>query len=417
VALAGGLWYWWAVRRFPVAGLVAAALAAVPGAAQAQPPPPATFEVSTVTARETDPDVRVPVKLAQPQDDVVRVEWSAGPPFMIGDALGLLEGRDYTGGKGTLEFAPGETRKEIVIALLDDGIHDGGGMLALTLGPGGPGGPWAIVDVRDDEASPPLSIADVTVPESAGAVTLRPARPWPSTFSMRYGWSTAAGTAALGADFIARTGEVGLNYMATAADEIEVPIEADIVDEPDETFEVRLAALPPASPWGGAMGLVGDGVATVTIVDDDPPSAPALTAAVLRGRVFLRPRGGRRTRLASDVALARGAVLDLRRGAARLRFAGGGATLAGGIVKVRDLGRLALAGGCRRAPRLSVVADPGLVVVGRRAATSARGGPARWAITDRCAGTRVAVRRGQVRVAGARGRSDALGAGRSRTYR
>src|SRR5688500_15999676 len=102
-----------------------------------------------VTARETDPDVRVGVKLPEPQDDVVRIDWAAGPPYMIADTASALEGRDYTGGRGTLEFAPGETRKEIVLPLLDNGIYDGGRMLALTLGPGGPfGGPFAIVEIR-----------------------------------------------------------------------------------------------------------------------------------------------------------------------------------------------------------------------------------------------------------------------------
>ena len=405
------------MRGWPAAGLVSAALAAAPGAAQAQGPPQASFPVGLVNARETDADVRVAVDLSQADDEPVRVDWSAGPPYMIADASGALEGRDYADGRGTLEFAPGDTREEIVLRLLDDGIYEGGAMLALTLDTGRqPPEPFAVVDIRDDETQPTVSIGDVVVPESAGVAALRVIRSWPSTFSERYGWTTAAGTAA-GADFVTRSGELALYYLATATEELRVPIEQDTADEPDETFEVWLTALPPLSPWGSVTGLVADGVATVTIVDDDPPrpAVPALTAAVARGRVFLRQRGAPRRRLTGDVPLPRGAVLDLRRGAARLRFAGGAATLAGGIVKVRGMERLALAGGCRR--HLTVTADPGLVIAARRAATSATGGPARWAITDRCDSTRVGVRRGKVRVAARGGRSGELGPGRRRTYR
>ena len=112
--------------------------------------------------------------------------------------------------------------------------------------------------------------------------------------------------------------------------------------------------------------------------------------------------------------LRRGTLVDARRGAVRLRLGDREATLAGGIVKVRDLARVALAGPCRR--RLVVAADPGLVVAGRRASTSAAGGRARWIVAD-CRATRVTVRKGRVSAAARGGRADELRAGERRTYR
>ena len=83
-----------------------------------------------------------------------------------------------------------------------------------------------------------------------------------STTAVSATLTTANGTATAGADYEATTGTVTIP-PGTLSVTVPVQVFGDLLDEPDETFTATLSA-----PSGAT---IGDGTATGTIVDDDPP--------------------------------------------------------------------------------------------------------------------------------------------------
>ena len=119
-------------------------------------------------------------------------------------------------------------------------------------------------------ALPVLSIGDASVDEGDSGdrttlyLTVTLSRAWSGPVTVR--WSTADGTAAAGRDYTAGNGSLTFGAGETGKT-VSVSVTGDEVDEPDETFTVRLS-----SPSGAT---IGDGTATGTIRDDD--DAPAVT--------------------------------------------------------------------------------------------------------------------------------------------
>ena len=119
-------------------------------------------------------------------------------------------------------------------------------------------------------ALPVLSIGDSSVDEGDSDdrttlyLTVTLSRAWSGPVTVR--WSTADGTATAGRDYTAGNGSLTFGAGETGKT-VSVSVTGDEVDEPDETFTVRLS-----SPSGAT---IGDGTATGTITDDD--DAPAVT--------------------------------------------------------------------------------------------------------------------------------------------
>jgi parallel beta-helix repeat protein len=118
--------------------------------------------------------------------------------------------------------------------------------------------------------TPSLSISDVTVTEGdAGtttasfAVTLSAA----SAQAVTVSFATADGTATAGSDYVAASGSLSFAPGVTTQP-VQVTVNGDTVDEPDETFLVNLSAPTSAT--------IADGQGVGTILDDDLPP-PALS--------------------------------------------------------------------------------------------------------------------------------------------
>ena len=127
-----------------------------------------------------------------------------------------------------------------------------------------------------------LSIADETVAEGAGTVTLTVSLRTSQTQDVTVGYATADGTATAGEDYAAVTNGSLTIAAGTASGEITISITDDDADDDDETFTVTLS--------DPVNATIGDGAATVTITDnDDPvPGAPEnLTATAGDGEVIL----------------------------------------------------------------------------------------------------------------------------------
>ena len=118
--------------------------------------------------------------------------------------------------------------------------------------------------------SPTVSVGDVAVVEGdAGTRTARVTvvLSAPSTTDVMIPWSTRTASAGPG-DYVGRSARARIRPGRTIAT-LSVRITADTIVEGDERFELQL---------GTVIGaVVGDGVATVTIIDDDPDGPSGLT--------------------------------------------------------------------------------------------------------------------------------------------
>lgn len=119
--------------------------------------------------------------------------------------------------------------------------------------------PGRVAIRNDDHPVQTLSIDDVTVGESAGTAVFT-ARRTITSGALSVDYATADGTATAPGDYTSTTGTASFaDGSATAR--IEVPVANDALDEPSETFSVRLADGPGA---------------TATITDDDPEPSLAI---------------------------------------------------------------------------------------------------------------------------------------------
>jgi hypothetical protein len=107
------------------------------------------------------------------------------------------------------------------------------------------------------------------VNEAAGYVTVTIVKSGTSADPSLFTYSTSNATATAGSDYTATSGSSSV-AAAASSQTINVPITNDVSDETNETFTFTIVA--------GTNSQLTDGVATVTIVDNDDP-APTLSVA------------------------------------------------------------------------------------------------------------------------------------------
>lgn len=83
-------------------------------------------------------------------------------------------------------------------------------------------------------------------------------------------YATANGTAKSPMDYTAKNGTITFTVGASGEVPIDIPIKNDAVDEPAETFKVKLSNARPPSSCAPPPSISGD-TTTVTIVDNDKP--------------------------------------------------------------------------------------------------------------------------------------------------
>ena len=199
-------------------------------------------------------------------------------------------GSDYTATSGTLTFSPGETSQTIKVPINDDTAVEPNETFTVTLSTPVNATLGAIprhtytITNDDPYGSIQLSAAAYSVGEAGGTVTITATRTGGSSGAVGVSYATANGTATAGSDYTATSGKLDWADGDTANKNITVPITNDALDEPDETFTVRLSA-----PTGGAkLGLPNS--ATVTITDNDDPPTVQFSAAASSGAESTTPR-------------------------------------------------------------------------------------------------------------------------------
>jgi hypothetical protein len=177
-------------------------------------------------------------------------------------------GLDYTATSGMLSFGGGVLSATFSVPISNDSIVESAETFNLSLSApvgGTLGSPSsAVVTINDNDVAGSsvfkLSAATYSVNEAAGVATIRVTRTGTTAAaSVRY--ATSNGSATAGADYTSTSGV--LNFpVGVAALSFTVPINNDLLDEANETFNVTLS-----SPSGGTLG--SPATAVVTIADNE----------------------------------------------------------------------------------------------------------------------------------------------------
>ena len=195
---------------------------------------------------------------------------------------------DYVATTGTATIAAGQTTATFNVAVIDDSVSDPAETFEVRLS--NPSGEAQIIDgtgvvtIVDNDA-PVVSIGDVTLIEGGTATLTITVDPSDHTNAVTAPYSTIDGTATAGSDYVARNTSV-IIPPGSASVQVTIVILQDNIDELDETFTVELGS---PTGGGGVQAVVTpvisptQGVATVTIVDDDVPSLSIWDVAVGEG--------------------------------------------------------------------------------------------------------------------------------------
>ena len=190
---------------------------------------------------------------------------------------------DYMSAGGTLDFAPGETEMTVTVSVLDDMLDEHDEVFSVTLS--NPayatmGDGVATGTIEDDDAAPSVSIADAGALEAAGEVTFAVSLDAPSALPISVDWATGDmetpddmyGMAMADVDYMSAGGALDFAPGETEM-MVTVAVMDDAIDEHDEVFAVMLS--------NASYAMVGDGMATGTIMDDD--DAPGVSIADASG--------------------------------------------------------------------------------------------------------------------------------------
>ena len=164
---------------------------------------------------------------------------------------------DYRPATGTLDIPPGSEGETIWVTIVDDRLHENPETLELVLADPEfaiPGDLVATGTIKDDDAEPALSIADVSVSERAGGMVFVATMGAVAGRTLTWDFQTWDGSAVAGEDYERRTGTLMFEAGETRKT-IPVTIVDDTMDEVEEDFRVivrnpRDSGLPVPEPTG-----------------------------------------------------------------------------------------------------------------------------------------------------------------------
>ncbi len=231
-------------------------------------PPAVRFAAERFSAQEDAGQALLSVVLSAASGRPVSVAWAA----TNGTATA---GLDYVASTGVLEFAPGQTQKNLAVPLLDDALDEPTETVEVrlfnptnaVLAAPAP----ARLEILDNE--PPtvnFSAATYTVSEGAGTFTATVTLTKPSTQTIYVDFATADGTATPGQDYVAAAGTLIFAPGQTQRTFV-VTVLNDAQVEPAETIALRLGGFVNVLPGERAQ-------ATLTLLDDETPLELAAAA-------------------------------------------------------------------------------------------------------------------------------------------
>jgi hypothetical protein len=213
----------------------------------------------------------VTVKRSGPAADPVTVNYATSD--------GSADGTDYTATMGTLSFAANVTSRTFTVQTVADAIDESDEDLNLVLSAPGGGAQLgtqstAKVLIADNDAGGAIKVGKATysVSEKAASLKVTVSRTGGKASGTTVDYATADGTATAGSDYTATNGT--LTFAANQTSQIvTIPIQADTLDEPNETFTFTLSNPSPDATLGSPSAT------TATISDDDTAGTVKLSAA------------------------------------------------------------------------------------------------------------------------------------------
>lgn len=203
----------------------------------------------------------------------------------------------------------------VSIAAVDNEWVDGDETVAITATAssadpayhGLTGAPFAVV-VLDNDAygTVQFAAAAITIDEDHGVLEISVTRTGGQSGELRADFTTVAGSASAGSDFVATSGTLIWAHNDTTAKTIAVTILDDTEPEPPETFQVVLTAA--TNPGGGSV-LGSPSVFTVTILDDDNVNPAIVLQSPADGASF---EAGDPVALSADVTSNTANITEVR---------------------------------------------------------------------------------------------------------
>jgi hypothetical protein len=240
--------------------------------------PMPSVATSDVTVGEGDSgttNASFEVTLSRPSTTTVTVDFNTSPQSATAP-------EDFVAASGTLTFAPGEVTKAVAVEVKGDTVNEPDETFTLDLSSvagASVGDGQGVATIIDDEGAPAVSIADVSLTEGDSGTTqaqMEIVLSRPDSKAVTIAYASADGTAKASADYETASGTVSFD-PGQLAQSVSVPVNGDVLDEPDESLHVNLSAPNNA--------VTADGRATVTIGDDDPaPSVAVANKAVREGQ-------------------------------------------------------------------------------------------------------------------------------------
>jgi hypothetical protein len=180
---------------------------------------------------------------------------------------------DYTSGGASLTFDPGQTSKTFSVPVLGDALDEDAENFFVLLSSATNASvirARGVCTITDDDAAPSITIENVSIGEGNGGqrtATFKLHLSAPSGKLVKVSYATTAGTATAGNDYVT----VAPTQIAFTTGQTitlaRVLINGDVLNEPDETFQVNLS-----SPINAT---IADNQAIGVILNDD--TAPALS--------------------------------------------------------------------------------------------------------------------------------------------
>ena len=224
---------------------------------------PPAVTIGNASAAESDGEIVFEVELSAASIRQVTVDYRT----VDGTATAP---EDYVKASGSLTFASGQTSGSISIRVVDDDLDEADRETFTVLLSAPENARFegdtvsATGTIEDNDDPPALTIADASAKERAGEIAFRVSLDTPSGRPVAVKYRTEEGTAKPGEDYGDTDGTVTLEAGQTAAT-IRVRLLNDTLEEPDETFTVRLMELENELTHAE----LADSTAIGTIIDDD----------------------------------------------------------------------------------------------------------------------------------------------------
>ena len=229
-----------APARRLAAGAAAAAVfvLAVPAPATAAPTPIVTITDVTVTegtGGSVNASFTIQAAPAPKPCCALQVSWATAPGSATSPA-------DFTASSGTVSLTKTGASKVVTVPVAGDATDEANETFVVNLtnlvgSPGQIGDAQGVATITDNDPLPALSVNDVTVIEgNAGTstATFTASLSAVSGNAVTFNWTTAAGTATAGTDYVTASGSRTIAAGATGTT-FGVTVNGDVLDEVNET--------------------------------------------------------------------------------------------------------------------------------------------------------------------------------------